>query len=190
MTIQTVVTVILLTGLVIAVVIHVLYFLIKNYQMEQELERVKSLLRSAVAEKELTIQGFTVQDALDRLEKHYNYWKNLDKNKDEADKTTWRYSNWSDAEEAVKELAKSIASLLKKDKITSRKDNIRKCINQFSGKKQEELLTQIEALLELFTKDKMKFNVEEESLNVEEAELEARLKEIAETRIKKGYKAR
>ena len=186
MTVQTIVTGILLIGLIFAVFLEVFIFLIKNYKMESELLKVKGLLELDAAKEVLVKAGETVESAQKRIDTHYKNWKRLNENKEKPGK--WNFEGVPTSDEAVKELAKEVLGLIATEKCSKRRKEILKSINEYSTKKQEEILTQIEALLELYSKDKMKFDVEEESLNVEEAELQERLQEIAKRREEKTKK--
>lgn len=186
MTTQTIVTGILLIGLVFAVAVNVLGFLIKNYKMESELLKVKGLLELDAAKEVLVKAGETVESAQKRIDTHYKNWKRLNENKEKPGK--WNFEGVPTSDEAVKELAEQVLGLIATEKCSKRRKDILKAIGKYSGKKQEEILTQIEALLELYSKDKMKFDVEEESLNVEEKELQERLHEIAKRREEKTKK--
>lgn len=174
-------------GIGLALAFHVIYLIIKFFKMEAELQKVKGLLELDAARKVLESAKVTVVKAQERVEKHYNNWKRLNEHRDKP--TKWNYQDWPTGDESVKELAKSVLRLMANDHCTMRKKAIQKAINEYSGKRQDELLTQIEALLELYAKDRLKYDIEEESLTLEEAELQARLQEIAKRKEEKAKKS-
>lgn len=168
---MSVVKIILWAGLIIAVIFDVLVILIKLYRME----KIIALLEDQKSVEILSANEITVEDAVERVKQHRKTFQRLNYTEDGQPKKTdkkgkpieskWDFEGITDPER----IANKVVALIISDRRTERKRSLFRKLDFIPDKKEDEVLTQMEALIEIALDTE---GTLEEAVDVEQIKLE------------------
>lgn len=144
-------------GLIFALLMEVIVY----FKLRRDMENQKKLLEDPKAAEIIQGNNFTVKQAQERLEKHYQAYKRLNKG-------TWKFENVTDPER----LANEVLEFLKIDDFRDRKKKIMDKLEDLPEKRREIVLKQVEALMEIALND----DQFEKSLDLERVRLEQEIR--------------